>query len=181
YTLSSLIDDGIVNTSDALVPGDFRAERSRSLLDRRHRFVFSGTLRVVGLQLSPIWRVASGAPFNISLGGIDRNLDDVSNDRPNYSGDLRLLRIDGFSVPPIGQVGNLPRNAGRGAGLFVFDLNVTREIRMGGVLIRPSVEFDNVLNKTVFSFGSEFIDSSGVPKRTMRPRQIRVGIKIGRG
>ncbi|HSK62237.1 MAG TPA: TonB-dependent receptor, partial [Pyrinomonadaceae bacterium] len=81
YTLSSLIDDGVVNTSDALVPGDFRAERARSLLDRRHRFVFSGSFNlpryVGGLTLSPIWRVASGAPFNISLGGVDRNLDDV--------------------------------------------------------------------------------------------------------
>ena len=170
YTLSSLIDDGVVNTSDALVPGDFRAERARSLLDRRHRFVFSGTFDLRVLQLSPIWRVASGAPFNISLGGTDRNLDDVSNDRPNYSGDLRSL-----SVPPIGQVGNLPRNAGRGPGLFVFDLNVTREIHLGGVMVRPSVEFDNVLNKTVFSFGSEFIDSP-VTTRTMRPRQIRVGM-----
>src|SRR5215510_9049830 len=100
YTLSSLIDDGLVNTSDALVPGDFRAERARSLLDRRHRFVFSGMFELGGWQLSPIWRVASGAPFNISLGGVDRNLDDVSNDRPNYMGAR-------FSVPPIGQVGNL--------------------------------------------------------------------------
>ncbi|HEV8430972.1 MAG TPA: carboxypeptidase regulatory-like domain-containing protein [Pyrinomonadaceae bacterium] len=190
YTLSSLIDDGVVNTSDAVVPGDFRAERARSLLDRRHRFVFSGTFDLRVLQLSPIWRVASGAPFNISLGGMDRNLDDVSNDRPNYSGDLRLLRwrksnesIQGFSVPPIGQVGNLPRNAGRGPGLFVLDLSVTREVQIGGLRIRPSVEFDNVLNKTVFSFGSEFIDSSDflVPKRTMRPRQIRIGIKISHG
>jgi len=172
YTLSSLIDDGIVNTSDALVPGDFRAERARSLLDRRHRFVFSGTFDVRVFQLSPIWRVASGAPFNISIGGVDRNLDDVSNDRPNYAGDLRSL-----SVPPIGQVGNLPRNAGRGPGLFVFDLNVTREIHLGRVVVRPSVEFDNVLNKTVFSFGSEFIESP-VPTRTMRPREIRVGLKI---
>jgi len=172
YTLSSLIDDGIVNTSDALVPGDFRAERTRSLLDRRHRFVFSGAFDVRVFQLSPIWRVASGAPFNISIGGVDRNLDDVSNDRPNYSGDLRSL-----SVPPIGQVGNLPRNAGRGPGLFVFDLNVTREIHLGRVVLRPSVEFDNVLNKTVFSFGSEFIESP-VPTRTMRPREIRVGLRI---
>jgi Carboxypeptidase regulatory-like domain/TonB dependent receptor-like, beta-barrel len=171
YTLSSLIDDGVVNTSDALVPGDFRAERARSLLDRRHRFVFSGTFDLRVLQLSPIWRVASGAPFNISIGGVDRNLDDVSNDRPNLD----------FSVPPIGQTGNLPRNAGRGPGLFVFDLNVTREVRIGRVLIRPSIEFDNVLNKTVFSFGSEFIGPSDVPKRTMRPRQIRLGIKIGHG
>jgi hypothetical protein len=185
YTLSSLIDDGVVNTSDALVPGDFRAERARSLLDRRHRFVFSGMFNLIGLQLAPILRVASGAPFNISLGGVDRNLDDVSNDRPNYSGDLRLLRwrapgdasvVQSFSVPQIGQTGNLPRNAGRGPGLFVFDLNVVREIKR----LRLSVEFDNVLNKTVFSFGSEFIDTSDflVAKRTMRPRQIRVGVKI---
>jgi hypothetical protein len=191
YTLSSLIDDGIVNTSDALVPGDFRGERARSLLDRRHRFVFSGMFRVAGLQLSPIWRVASAAPFNISLGGADRNLDDVSNDRPNYSGDLRLLRwrkpgepldprvVQSFSVPPIGQSGNLPRNAGRGPGQFLLDLNVTREIRR----VRLSVEFDNVLNKTVFGFGSEFInvDDFLVPKRTMRPRQIRIGLKIDFG
>jgi hypothetical protein len=46
------------------------------------------------------------------------------------------------------------------------------------VHLRPSVEFDNVLNKTVFSFGSEFIDASQMPKRTMRPREIRIGLKI---
>ncbi|HEU4714090.1 MAG TPA: TonB-dependent receptor [Pyrinomonadaceae bacterium] len=199
YTLSSLVDDGVVNTSDAIVPGDFRAERARSLLDRRHRFVFSGTFglpRFVGaVQLSPVVRVASGAPFNVSLGGKDRNLDDVSNDRPNYSGDTRLLRwrrpgepadaslLDAFSVPVIGQPGNLPRNAGIGPGLFVFDLNVTREFHLSErVRLRPVIEFDNVLNKTVFSYGSEFIDfdddSFLVAKRTMRPRQIRVGLKV---
>jgi hypothetical protein len=198
YTLSSLADDGVVNTSDALVPGDFRAERARSLLDRRHRFVFSGTFALpryfAALQLSPVFRVASGAPFNISLGGVDRNLDDVSNDRPNFSGDSRLLRwrkpgepldpalVNAFSIPAIGQPGNLPRNAGAGPGLFVFDLNVTRDFRLRERLrLRSVVEFDNVLNKTVFSFGSEFInfnDSFLVAKRTLRPRQIRVGLRF---
>ncbi|HEU4766171.1 MAG TPA: TonB-dependent receptor [Pyrinomonadaceae bacterium] len=199
YTLSSLVDDGVVNTSDALVPGDFRAERARSLLDRRHRFVFSGTFnlpRFLGeVQLSPVMRVASGAPFNISLGGTDRNLDDVSNDRPNFSGDTSLLRwrhpdqpgdpslLNSFTVPTIGQSGNLPRNAGIGPGLFVFDLNLTRDFHFGDRLrLRPAIEFDNILNKTVFSFGSEFInfddDSFLVAKRTMRPRQIRVGVKV---
>jgi len=198
YTLSSLVDDGIVNTSDALVPGDFRAERGRSLLDRRHRFVFSGTFALPaflgGLQLSPLFRVTSGAPFNISLGGVDRNLDDVSNDRPNFSGDTRLLRwrrpgepldpsiIDSFTIPPIGQSGNLPRNAGIGPGLLVFDLNVTRDFHFNDRFrLRSVVEFDNVLNKTVFSFGSEFInfnDSFLVATRSMRPRQIRLGLKM---
>ncbi len=213
YTMSRLIDDGIVNTSDALVAGDFRAERARSLLDRKHRFVFSGTFNLPnylgGLQLSPIWRVASGSPFNISIGGADRNLDDVGNDRPNFAGDKRLLRwrapgkgIDPsvaalFSLPLIGQSGNLPRNAGIGPAQFLFDLNATREFRLSErVRLRPVVEFDNVLNKTVFSFGSEFINFNALspsaseeqrqvflnsflrPTRTMRPRQIRLGLRI---
>ena len=200
YTLSSLVDDGIVNTSDALVPGDFHAERARSLLDRRHRFVLSGSFNlpryVGGLTLSPIWRIASEAPFNISIGGSDRNLDDVGNDRPNYSGALRLLKwrkpgepldpaiLEAFSLPPLGQSGNLPRNAGRGPGLFVFDLNVARQFQIRRARLTTSLEFDNVLNKTVFSFGSEFINlSSGsndsflMATRTGRPRQLRIGLR----
>jgi hypothetical protein len=159
--------------------------------------VFSGTFDLWLMQLSPIWRVASGAPFNISIGGSDRNLDDVGNDRPNYSGDLGLLRwrkpgapldpaiLEGFSLPPIGQSGNLPRNAGRGPGLFAFDLNVTREFDLKRSRLSASVEFDNLLNKTVFSFGSEFInftssanDSFLLATRTRRPRQVRVGLKV---
>jgi hypothetical protein len=58
------------------------------------------------------------------------------------------------------------------------------------------VEFDNVLNKTVFSFGAEFInfnalspsasaaqrqaflDSFLLTTRTLRQRQIRVGLRF---
>ncbi|HYE65473.1 MAG TPA: hypothetical protein VD966_07820, partial [Pyrinomonadaceae bacterium] len=213
YTLSRLIDDGIVNTSDALIAGDFRRERTRSLLDRRHRFVFSGTFDAPSflgrLRFSPILRLGSGAPFNISIGGADRNLDDVSNDRPNYAGDIRSLRarrpgepldpalLNAFSLPTIGRAGNLPRNAGIGPGIFHLDLNVTREFRLNERMrLRPVVEVDNLLNKTVFSFGSEFInfnalspaatpaqqqaflDSFLVPTRTLRPRQIRIGIRF---
>ncbi|HEX8746065.1 MAG TPA: TonB-dependent receptor [Pyrinomonadaceae bacterium] len=213
YTLSFLKDDGIVNTSDALRPADFRHERSRSLLDRRHRFAFSGTFDLPGylfsLRLSTIVRVSSGAPFNISIGGIDRNLDDVGNDRPNFSGDLSLLRarapgeplnpaiLSAFSLPPMGREGNLPRNAGLGPGQITFDLNVQREFRLKDRMrLRPTVEIDNVLNQTVFSFGSEFIDFSAsgvtasaasrqafldsflVMTRTLRPRAIRLGIRL---
>jgi hypothetical protein len=213
YTLSRLIDDGIVNTSDALTPGDFRTERSRSLLDRRHRLVFSGTLNTPSwlgrLGISPILRLASGAPFNISVGGVDRNLDDVSNDRPIFTGDLSLLHfrqpgeslnpalLAAFTLPTIGQTGNLPRNAGIGPGVFIFDLNITREFRpRENLRIRPVVEINNLLNKTVFSFGTEFINFTGlspaatpaqrqafidsflVPTHTLRPRQIRIGIRF---
>ena len=213
YTFSHLTDDGIVNTSDALVAGDFFAERACSLLDRRRRFVFSGTFdmpRYLGkLRLSPVVRLSSGAPFNISIGGADRNLDDVGNDRPIFTGDTRMLHWRGpgdpldpailnfFSLPTIGQTGTLPRNAGHGPGQFFFDLNIAREFRLGEhVRLRPVVEFDNVLNKTVYSFGSEFInfnsfaptatpeqrraflDSFLVTTRTLRPRQVRLGIRF---
>jgi hypothetical protein len=213
YTFSHLKDDGIVNTSDALIAGDFFGERARSLLDRRHRFVFSGTFdlpRYLGkLRLAPVWRLSSGAPFNISIGGADRNLDDVGNDRPIFNGDTRLLRwrapgdpidptiLNFFALPSIGQTGNLPRNAGQGPGQFFLDLNVTREFRLTEKMrLRPTVEFDNVLNKTVFSFGSEFInfstfspnatpeqrqaflDSFLVTTRTLRPRQVRFGVRL---
>ena len=52
YTLSHLEDDGIVNTSSAQVPGDFTAEWSRSLLDRRHRFAVSGVFDTPNL----VWK-----------------------------------------------------------------------------------------------------------------------------
>lgn len=213
YTLSFLKDDGIVNTSDALVPGDFQGEFSRSLLDRRHRFALSGTFDTPGflgkIRFAPILRLASGAPFNLGLGGSDRNLDDVGNDRPNFTGDLSTLKwrapgtpgdisiLNQFSQPTIGESGNLPRNAGTGPGQFAFDLNVSRDFKLSErIHLRPVLEFDNILNKTVFSFGSEFIDFSSfsptasaasrqnfidnflVPTRTMRPRQIRLGVRL---
>lgn len=214
YTLSHLIDDGVVNTSDALVPGAFQNERALSLQDRRHRFVFSGTIdtpRYLGkLKFSPILRVASGAPFNIGISGADRNLDDVGNDRPIFTGDTSLLKwrrpgdpldtslLNFLALPTIGQSGNLPRNAGHGPGQFLLDLNVTREFRLSEkVRLRPVVEFDNLLNKTSFSFGSQFIDFGSalgpqatpeqrqnfidsflVTTRTARPREIRLGIRV---
>jgi hypothetical protein len=89
YTLSRLTDDGVVNTSSALVVGDFRGERAAGLLDRRHRFALSGTLdtprRLGAVRFATILRFATGAPFNLSLGGADRNLDDVGNDRPDFA------------------------------------------------------------------------------------------------
>ncbi|HVF46239.1 MAG TPA: hypothetical protein VNA17_01595, partial [Pyrinomonadaceae bacterium] len=216
YTLSSLEDDGIVNTSSAQIAGDFRSERSRSLLDRRHRFALSGLFDTPkwlgGLRFSPILRFGSSAPFNISNGGQDpddRNLDDVNSDRPDFSGSLsdinfrdvndpvNLDLVRAFTLAPIGRGGNLPRNAGNGPKQFIFDLNVSREFRFSErYRLRPQIEFNNVLNATVFSFGAEFINYTAavanptpaqleelrggflVPTRALRPRQIRLGLRF---
>lgn len=202
YTLSSSMDDGIVNTSSAQIAGDFRSEWARSLQDRRHRFVFSGTIETPNwlgkLRFSPILRIASSAPFNLSAGGVDRNLDDVNTDRPNNSGDRDLIRyrnpgdpfpqsvFDALSRPTIGTAGgNLPRNSGTGPGLFLFDINVSREWRFTERFkLRGNIEFNNVLNARVFSFGTAFINSTDpqtsflVPNRAYRPREIRLGLRF---
>ncbi len=176
YTLSSFKDDGLNNTSDAEANGNFGREWSRSLQDRRHRLAVSGTFEMPSwlakLRLSPLFRYGSSAPFNLGYSGIDRNLDDVSNDRVNFSGNLSDIRwrrsgtpvpttlLSQFSLQPIGAIGgNLPRNAGNGPSFYIFDMNFTREFRFGERLkVRPNVEVGNVFNAVVLSFGSGFID-----------------------
>lgn len=207
YTLSKLMDDGIVNTSDPTWPGDFSQDWSRSLADRRHRIAFSGTFDVPKwfgkLRFSPLIRFGSSAPFNLSAGGIDRNLDDVSNDRPQYTGNLddlvwRVFQTGDFpdavanqlSMAPIGSPGNLPRNAGKGPSQFIFDLNIGREFRFGDRFrLRPVAEFNNLLNAAVFSFGSNFINLENLttqagrdgflaPTRTVAPRRVSLGLRF---
>ncbi len=98
YTWSHAIDDSTdletpLSVQDPMNPG---RDRSNSIFDQRHRFVFSGvyqTGRVAGNSFgsklasdwtfAPIIDVASGRPFPI-LSGSDTNLDSRStNDRPN--------------------------------------------------------------------------------------------------
>jgi hypothetical protein len=202
YTLSLNKDDGIVNTSSAQFSGDFASEWSRALQDRRHRFVFSGTIeapRWLGkVRFSPIVRLASSAPFNLSAGGVDRNLDDVNTDRPNFNNNPSIITyrepgepfpqdiFNALSRPTIGtRGGNLGRNSGHGPGQFLFDMNVSREFKFTERMkLRPNIEINNVFNSTVFSFGTAFINQTDpqntflVPTRTYRPREIRVGLRF---
>jgi hypothetical protein len=212
YTLSSTKDDGLNNTSNAEINGDFSREWARSLQDRRHRFTLSGTFDMpwwLGkVRFSPIFRYGSSAPFNLGY-GIDRNLNDVSTDRIMFTGNLDDIKwrrpgspfptslASQFSLQPIGaNGGNLPRNAGNGPSLYIFDLSMTREWKWGEKLkLRPVIEFGNILNMAVFSFGSEFIDFIGlsanptptqlanyqnflIPTRTFRQREIRLGMRF---
>lgn len=189
YTLSRLMDDGIVNTSDPTIPGDFSNDWSRSLADRTHRIGFTATFDTPSwfgkLRFSPLVRYGSSAPFNLGAGGLDRNLDDISNDRPNYVGNVngirwRVYQSSAFpediksrlSLAPLGTAGTLPRNAGRGPSLFQFNLSVTREWKLGErVRLRPSIEFTNPLNIRVFSFGSNFIDFQNLDSANPATRQ----------
>jgi hypothetical protein len=210
YTLSKTMDDGLNNTSNAEINADFAREWARSLQDRRHRIALSGTFDTPSwfgkLKFSPLFRYGSSAPFNLGDGGSDRNLDDNSTDRPNFSGNVSEIvwrepgsavptdLISQFSLQTIGaKSGNLPRNAGHGPSFYTFDLSATREWKFGERMrFRPVIEFNNILNAAVFSYGSAFIDFNNlaqtgnaaarqaflVPNRTYSQRQIRVGFRF---
>ena len=176
YTLSSTQDDGLNNTANAEVNGDFSREWARNLQDRRHRFALSGSFDTPWwfgkLKFSPLFRYGSSAPFSLGDGGSDRNLDDLETDRLNFSGNLRDIKfrnpgspvpdalIAQFSLQPIGaKSGNLPRNSGTGPSFYTFDLSMTREWKLSEHMrLRPVLEVGNILNAAVFSYGAEFID-----------------------
>jgi hypothetical protein len=202
YTLSRLIDDGVVNTSSPLVPGDFGRERALSLMDARHRATFSGSYLfpgyLGGLNLSGTFALYSARPFSIGVNGNDRNLDDVNNDRPIFAGEIDEIiwrrtgepldqtLVNGFSLPTIGTSGNLPRNAGRGPKLYTLNMRLSREFAFTeSRSAEIQVEAFNPLNATIYSFGSEFVDYTPTslgnfltPPRTVKPRTMRVGLKV---
>ena len=84
----------------------------------------------------------------------------------------------------------MPRNAGSGPALFIFDLNVGREFRFGDrIRLKTRISFDNVLNASIFSFGSDFINlkTAGTPEfergfltpsRTLRQRRVQIGLRV---
>jgi len=202
YTLSRTTDDGVFNTSSPLVVGDFRREHSLSLLDARHRVAVSGYYqlpRLIGaVALAGTFNFSSARPFSIGANGNDRNLDDIDNDRPNFTGDLDSIvwrapssslnqaLADAFSLPTIGTVGNLPRNAGRGPATYTLNLRLSRAFHFAeNRKIEFQMEAFNPFNSTVFNFGAEYVDFGPsilsdflTPRRTVKPRTLRIGLKL---
>jgi Carboxypeptidase regulatory-like domain/TonB dependent receptor-like, beta-barrel/TonB-dependent Receptor Plug Domain len=196
YTLSKFLDEGTTNTASPQNLDDRRAERALSLQDQRHRLTFSGVIRApfVKIDLAPIISFGSSRPFNIGA-GFDRNLNDISNDRPIMIQPIGrpVWRKPGEPAPdgvksslvlaPIGSDGNLPRNYGRGPGARTISLRASRSFQITErVALRASIDSYNPFNNTVFSFGSEFIDRDDadflIPRRTQRPRIVELNLKF---
>ncbi|MEW6126687.1 MAG: TonB-dependent receptor [Acidobacteriota bacterium] len=196
YTLSKFIDEGTTNTASPQNLSDRRAERSLSLQDQRHRFTLSGIFQLpkIKITLAPIFSLGSARPFNIGA-GFDRNLNDIANDRPNFISEIARpvwrkpnsnAATDvksALALAPLGSDGNLPRNYGRGPGTFTFNIRASRTFHLTEqIRLRPAIDVFNVLNHTVFNFGSEFVDRDDadflVPRRTQRPRTIQLNVKV---
>jgi hypothetical protein len=208
YTWSHSIDDSS-DLQTLLKPQDntnFRAERSDSLFDQRHRFVFSGVFGAPdawksgsgfkkflhGFSLAPIVEIASGRPFNILAVG-DANGDFQStNERPNVRSDgtlcAAIVDANCGSFPTSGTLG---RNLGITHNYFSVDLRVTRSIRIGDRFsIDVVAEGFNLFNRFNEAAANPFYEVVNAfnqrkggkyysfPTSSFDPRQFQFGVKL---
>jgi hypothetical protein len=163
YTWSHAIDDSTDLETPLAVQDPFHPnrDRSNSLFDQRHRFVFSAVYQSARLggsgfvsklfsdwTLAPIVEFNSGRPFNI-ISGEDTNLDGrTTTDRPNAvsgnagpncNGELPVasrFSPTGFFQPACFNDANFGdgtfvRNGGVKPTTIFSDLRVARRIRLG--------------------------------------------------
>ncbi|HEX6126472.1 MAG TPA: TonB-dependent receptor [Pyrinomonadaceae bacterium] len=209
YTWSHTIDESS-DLQTLLKPQDnrnFKAERSDSLFDQRHRFVFSGVFRTPDswrggwkgflrdFTFSPIVEYGSGRPFNILAVG-DANGDFQStNERPTVLADGTLCQT-GVDIGCLQGVfpanGNLGRNMGITHDYFSVDARLTRRIRFGERMSLDLIaEGFNLFNRFNEASANPFYNvvnawnerSSGgkyysQPTSAFDPRQFQFGAKF---
>lgn len=203
YTLSKSIDDSS-DLQTLLAPQDvqnFRAERSLSLFDQRHRYVMSAVFTsptgwrnadngfkrfMADFTLAPIVEISSGRPFNI-ITNTDTNVDQsTQTDRPNVLPNGTLVLPAQFTS------GNLGRNMGVTHSFSNVDVRLSRAIRFGDrVRLDLIGEAFNLFNR--FNEGAAspfFLDVNAWGERSKsgrffsRPtaaydaRQFQLGIKL---
>jgi Carboxypeptidase regulatory-like domain/TonB dependent receptor len=172
YTWSHAIDDSTdlqspLAPQDSYFPG---LERSTSLFDQRHRFVFSGiyqTGKLAGSNwasrifsnwtFAPILAVASGRPFNVLTGSADNFQFSPSTSRPNVV-PANINNGCGAPVPsqfsPTGflqEVCLSPFTAGATPTLLALDGNLSRNAGL-----KPWTVFNDLRVSRRIYFGERF-------------------------
>lgn len=202
YTLSKLTDDS-ADFQSILIPderGSFRREKANSVLDRRHRFIFSGVLTsptswrdgdgwqrlFADFTVVPVVEISSGRPFNI-ITNVDTNNDQsIQTDRPNIDSN-GILRLPGAF-----QSGNLGRNRGITHPYASLDLRIMRTIRLGERvrldLIAEGFNLINRFNEAAASPSFADVNAFGLrdnngrfysrPTSAYRPREFQFGAKF---
>jgi len=139
--------------------------------DERHRVVTTGVFELPkGIQLSPVFQVASARPYNLTAGS-DLNADGNNNDR--------------YIDPATGK--QLSINAARGDNTVVLDLRATKFFDLGSDRrIATFVEVFNALNNV--NFGGSYTGngrsvlfrqpSGGFIPGIGYPRQLQLGARF---
>lgn len=209
YTYSHAIDDS-VDLESPLSPQDNynpSGDRSTSLFDQRHRFVFSGVYQTGKLSggfwsklgsdwtFAPIIEAGAGRPFNI-ITGSDRNFDfGTTTDRPlavpggtpqNLCGDQAVpskFSPTGWLQPACflngTLIGNLSRNAGVRPSTLFTDMRVARHIGFGErVGMDAMVDVFNFINRFNVADVNPLWTNAGQATAAFDPRQLQLALKL---
>ena len=161
-------------------------------------------------SVSGAFHGTSGVPLNI-VWGLDANADGSAFDRPNLTGEIQYPRtlvpdpsVDRRGaiqyISPLGftgpcnniartgaeafcpSVGNLPRNAVHGVGLFSLDMALLKDVRLKGQQrLQLRLEVFNVTNSNFLAAPTLDLSSpffGQVLGRIHRQRRMQIGIKL---
>ncbi len=134
YTLSYA--DG--HTSTPVDPYDIAEDYGRAGYDIRHRVFLGGTWTVPhGFAFSPMIVLNSGAPFNITLPGVDLYGTYNHNVRPalvgqgGASNEVQVTKWGTFNLVPVAGEEMIGPNYGTGPGQFTTNLRVSKTFGFG--------------------------------------------------
>src|SRR5713101_4392421 len=210
YTWSHAIDDSVdlqstTTPQDSFFPG---LDRSTSLFDQRHRFVFSGVYQTGKLSgdgfasklfsnwtFAPLVEFSSGRPFNIITGNGDNLQLSSLTGRPNttvnpacgppipskYSptGTLQEPCGANFDGTLISLDGNLRRNAGITPWTVFNDLRVAKRIYFGERFNMELIaDMFNIANRYYVSAVSPLFTNAGQATAAYDPRQFQFAMKL---
>ena len=132
YTLNFAKSDSSGATSFPSVPFNIGADYGRANFDVRNRaFIFGSVSLPYHISLSPFMVVASGAPYNVTLGS-DLNHDSIFNDRPAFASGTsgNCSDVNSFARPATGLT-TVPINYCTAKGLFTMNLRVGKTFGFG--------------------------------------------------
>jgi hypothetical protein len=210
YTWSHAIDDS-TDLESTLTPEDSyypALDRSTSLFDQRHRFVFSGVYQSGKLSgssfadaffsywtIAPIIEVSSGRPFNIVTGvGDNLQLSSLTG-RPNTTVNAACGAVYQSKYSPTGTLqepcaaeyngtllsldGNLARNAGITPWTVFNDMRVSKRIPFGERFSADLiVDMFNIANKMNVAAVSPLFSNAGQATAAYDPRQFQFALKL---
>jgi hypothetical protein len=174
YTWSHSIDDS-TDLQSTLTPQDSyypAVDRSTSLFDQRHRFVFSGVYQTGKLgggfaskvfsdwTFAPLLDVASGRPFNILTGGGDNLQLSSLTSRPNVTADPACSTVYPSQFSPTGHFQEPCINGFVAAGIVPTLLQLDGNLGRNAGVMPWTVFGDMRVSKRVYfteRFSADFI------------------------
>ncbi len=173
---NTVVQQDDLNKDDSYGYGNF---------DQRNRVVVAGYVRLPwDLQVGGVMTARTGQPFNITTGS-DNNRNGVFTDRPDLAAGARTGSRDMTTrasfVDPGRRAGNLPRNAGRGPGLWQLDARAAKRFHIGPASAEALVEAFNATNRANYGNPVGNLGSSafGRPNSTAGDaRQVQLGVRL---